>query len=179
MNTLSGRSFLLAGLAALLLGSSLGCGYSLTSKGSNLPAHVKVIAIPEFANQTSRPELGQRVTEKLREQLVARGKYQVTSDTRNADAILRGSVRGWDAKPVQLSDDRSDAERVTVTLDASVTFEDRVVNRVTWQQDGYKFTGEYDTVGDPTQYFDTELGAVEEVAEDFARAVLSAILQGF
>ena len=45
--------------------------------------------------------------------------------------------------------------------------------------DDYTFTAEYDVVGDPDEYFDKELGAVEEVAKDFARAVTSAILQGF
>ena len=176
--TLTRSRFALALAAALAL-SALGCGYHLTSKGSNLPAHVKTIGVPPFRNQTSRPELGERITENLISALVARGKYVVTTEARGADAVLSGTVINWTSKPVGLSSESDEPERVTVTLEASVTFDDRVLRRVTWQEERYRFTSDYDVIGDPDEYFDTELGAVEEVAEDFARAVVSAILQGF
>jgi len=158
---------------------SLSCGYNLTSKGSNLPAHVKTIGVPPFRNQTTRPELAERITENVIAELVARGKYKVTTDTRGVDAVLSGTVLKWTSKPVGLSEESDEPERVTVTLEASVTFDDRVLRRVTWEEDSYRFTSDYDVIGDVDEYFDTELGAIEEVAEDFARAVVSAILQGF
>lgn len=167
------------GLAGLVALASFGCGYHLTSKGSNLPAHVKSIGVPPFRNQTSRPELGQRITENVIAELVARGRYDVSSETRGVDAVLTGTVLSWTARPVQLAEGEGDAERVSVTLEASVLFDDRVLQRVTWKQDKYRFTSEYEVIGDPEEYFDTELEAVEEVAEDFARAVVSAVLQGF
>lgn len=170
----------LAATLALLAGlSSLACGYRLVGKGSSLPAHVKVIGVPPFGNQTTRPELGQRITENVVEALVGRGQYRVVSDDRGVDAVLRGRVTSWDQKSLQLGEGDGATERVSVTLRASVTFEDRVQRRVTWHQDDYSFTAEYDVIGDPDEYFDTELEAVEEVADDFARAVVSAILQGF
>lgn len=170
-----------AGLAlvTLALVASCACGYRLTTKGNNLPDHVKIIAVPELSNNTNRPELGQRLTENLVRELVSRGRYSVVSERRGADAVLSGTVLSWDTRPLQLSEEDSDAERVTVTLTASITFDDRVQRRVTWQQDGYKYTGEYDVIGDADDYFDTDLDAVEEVAADFARALVSSILQGF
>ena len=173
------RRALVLGLAATLAALSLSCGYNLTSKGSNLPAHVKTIGVPPFRNQTTRPELGERITENIIAALVARGKYKVTTDTRGVDAVLSGTVLNWTSKPVSLSEESDEPEQVTVTLEASVTFDDRVLRRVTWQESSYRFTSDYAVIGDPETYFDTELGAVEEVAEDFARAVVSAILQGF
>jgi hypothetical protein len=166
-------------LACALAAFGLSCGYNLTSKGSNLPAHVKMIGVPPFRNQTTRPELAERITENVISELVARGKYKVTTDTRGVDAVLSGVVLSWTSKPVALSEETDEPERVTVTLEASVTFDDRVLRRVTWQEDKYRFTSDYDVIGDPDDYFDTELGAIEEVAEDFAQAVVSAILQGF
>ena len=174
----AGRLAAILSAAGFLVGS-LGCGYHLTSKGSNLPAHVKSIGVPEFADSTSRAELGQRISESIIRELISRGKYQVTTETRGVDAVLTGSVTSWTAKPVQLSDEDSTVERVTVTLEASVSFEDRVVRRVTWQQENYKFSKDYDVQGDADEYFDTELSALEDVADDFAKAVVSAILQGF
>jgi hypothetical protein len=164
-------------LAALVTQPS--CGYHLNTKGSNLPPQIKSIGVPQLANQTTRPELGQRLTEKVRDQFVSRGKYKVTSDSSGVDAVLTGTVLSWSSRPVSLGTDRSEAQRVSVTLRASVKFEDLLEHRVRWQSDDYTFTAEYDVVGDPDQYFDTELNAVDKVAEDFARAVTSAILQGF
>ena len=169
---------------ALSLGLALavlcaGCGYHLSGKGSNLPAHVKVIGVPAFTNSTSRPELGQRVTEKVTQELVRRGKYRITQESNGADAVLTGVVESWTARPVQLGSERSEATRVSVTLRASVRFEDRSTGRVIYENDQYAFTKEYDVIGDPDRYFDTELGAVDEVATDFARAVVSAMLTGF
>jgi TolB-like protein len=168
-----------AALAATLLALGSGCGYHLVSKGSSLPPHVKVIAVLPFTNSTSRPELGERVTEDVVSQLVDRGKWKVTSETRGADAVLSGSVTSWTSRPVELSESTSQARRVAVTLRASVSFEDRVEKRILWSQDSYSFTSEYEVIGDPEAYFDTELGAVEELAEDFSRALVSALLQGF
>ena len=165
--------------AVALLSPALGCGYHLSGKGSNLPAHVKTIAVPAFENHTSRPELGQRVTEKITQELVKRGKYKITSAEAGADAVMHGSVDGWTSRPVQLGSERSEATRVAVTLRASVRFVDQVSGDPIYENDAFAFTREYDVVGDPDKYFDTELGAVDEVAQDFSRAVISACLQGF
>ncbi len=164
---------------ASLIGPALGCGYHLTGKGSSLPAHIKVIAVPSFTNSTTRPELGQRVTEAVTEQLVRRGKYRIVSSEEGADAVLSGVVQSWTSRPVQLGQQRSEATRAAVTLRATVRFEDRTTKRAIYENDSYTFTSEYDVVGDIDRYFDTELGAVDEVAQDFARAVVSAVMQGF
>lgn len=167
----------LAAIAACVL--SLGCGYHLSGKGSNLPAHVKTIGVPAFTNATSRPELAQRVTEKLTQELARRGKYRITQDSAGVDAVLSGVVESWTSRPVLLGAERSEAQRVAVTLRASVRFEDKISGRLIYENGAYAFTNEYDVIGDPEAYFDTELGAVDAVAEDFARAVISAILTGF
>ncbi len=54
------RHFLLGGLAALALP---GCGYSLSGRGSFLPASIKTIGVPLFTNTTSLFEIEQRVTD--------------------------------------------------------------------------------------------------------------------
>jgi outer membrane lipopolysaccharide assembly protein LptE/RlpB len=172
------RGALAAAIALLGTGGLLGCGYHLSGKGSNLPAHIKTIGVPPFENTTTRPELGQRVTEAVIEQLVGRGKYKIVPESTGVDAVLKGSILSFSARPLALTTD-AQASRATVTLQASVRFEDLVENRVLWQQENYSFSADYQVVGDPTQYFDTQLTAVEEVAADFARAVVSAVLQGF
>ena len=172
------RAAALAASLLLVLGLG-GCGYHLAGRGSTLPAHIKTIGVPQFTNATTRPELGQRITERLINQLTARGKYRVVTTTQGVDAILSGSVVSWTSRPVQLSPETAESTRASVTLRASVRFEDVVSGVVRFEDDDYLFTKDYDVVGDPEQYFDTELAAVDAVAEDFARAVISATLQGF
>lgn len=179
MRWIVSRRALFLMLSCLVLATLTSCGYRLTGTGGSLPAHIKTIAVPALSNGTTRPELAQRITEAIVEQLVARGKYTIVPDAANADAVLVGSIDSWSTRPVELSADRSSAQRVSVTLRANVRFDDLVTDRLIWKQDGYAFTAEYEIIGDPDAYFDTELGAVDEVAEDFARAVVSAILQGF
>lgn len=166
-------------LALVAVASLLGCGYHLTGRGGSLPSHVKTIGVPAFTNATTRPELGQRVTEKVIQQLAARGKYRVTTSSDGVDAVLTGSVKSWTSRPIAFTSSSSETTRAAVTLRASVRFEDLVAGTVPFQDEDYLFTKEYDVVGDPDQYFDTELAAVDDVADDFARAVVSAITQGF
>src|SRR6185295_10630143 len=105
-----------------------------------LPAHIQTIAVPQFRNNTARAELGQRITEAIIKELAARGRYKVTGDAKGADAVVSGTVLSWTSSPVRLSQENSNAQRVSVTLKASVSFEDVVQHRVTWKQDAYSFT---------------------------------------
>jgi outer membrane lipopolysaccharide assembly protein LptE/RlpB len=168
-----------AALALAAACSLLGCGYHLSGRGGALPAHIKTIGVPAFTNATTRPELGQRITEKVIEQLAARGKYHVTPSSDGVDAVLTGSVKSWTSRPIAFTSNSSETTRAAVTLRASVRFQDLVAGTVPFEDEDYLFTKEYDVVGDPDKYFDTELTAVDGVADDFARAVVSAITQGF
>lgn len=75
------RHFLLGGLAALALP---GCGYSLSGRGSFLPASIKTIGVPLFTNTTSLFEIEQRVTDKVRAELTGRGHWTVARRLRES-----------------------------------------------------------------------------------------------
>src|SRR5215210_3153591 len=79
-------------VALVLLVPLSGCGYSLSGRGSFLPAWIKVIGVPLFKNNTNVFELERRVTDKVRSELVGRGKYRVEPNEQNVDAILSGEI---------------------------------------------------------------------------------------
>ena len=83
------RHFLLGGLAALALP---GCGYSLSGRGSFLPASIKTIGVPLFTNTTSLFEIEQRVTDKVRAELIGRGRWTVSPTPEGVDALLTGEI---------------------------------------------------------------------------------------
>src|SRR6185503_5798470 len=81
--------FALAVLLVAAVGSGgAGCGYTLSSV---LPAHIKTLAVPVFANNTVEYGLSDDVTQALSDAFLREGRLRLVSE-RDADAILRGTV---------------------------------------------------------------------------------------
>ena len=68
------------------------CGYSLAGRGSFLPAYIKTMGIPTFANRTVVFNLETMVTQKVRSEFIGRGKYQILPEATGVDALLTGEV---------------------------------------------------------------------------------------
>jgi len=160
-----------------------GCGYALTGRGSYLPAHIQTIGVPLFLNQTSVYEVEQRLTEKVRSELIGRGKYRVQPESNGADAVLLGTITAIRIAPSAFTEDRQ-ATRYQVIVTVSIEFRDQVNNSVIWTNPSLAFRDEYEvTTGenalDPNAFFGQGSNAVERLSEDFARTVVSAILEAF
>jgi len=66
------------------------CGYSLAGRGSFLPAYVKTIGVPTFANRTTVFKIETLLTQKVRAEFIGRGKYTVLPQDTGVDALLVG-----------------------------------------------------------------------------------------
>ncbi len=169
-------------LAAAL--GSASCGYSLAGRGSFLPASIRVIGIPVFVNQTPYFNVEQPITDKVRSEFIGRGKYKVLPQETDVDAVLTGTITSILIAPASFNQQQQ-ASRYSITVVASIEFKDAKANKVLWQNAGLVFRDEYDlattTTGlvDPTAFFGQEQNAVERVSTDFARTVVSAILEAF
>ena len=65
-------------MSLVLLGAmSSGCGYSLAGRGSFLPAYIRTIGVPLFTNNTPVFDVERRITERVRTELIGRGRYKV------------------------------------------------------------------------------------------------------
>lgn len=166
--------------AALLAGS---CGYSLAGHGSFLPSYIRTIGVPLFTNSTNFFEVEQRLTEKVRAEFIGRGKYKVLPEAAGVDALLAGEISAISITPVSFTGQQQ-ASRYLITVTARIAFRDLKANRVLWENPGLVFREEYDAASgadalDPAAFFGQESNAVERVAIDFARTVVSAILEAF
>jgi outer membrane lipopolysaccharide assembly protein LptE/RlpB len=166
--------------STLLLGA---CGYSLAGRGSFLPDTIKVIAVPPFANRTTLFNLETQMTEKVRAEFIGRGKYRIVQDTQNADAVLTGEVSNVNIAPLSFTGQQL-ASRYVVTMAARVELRDLRENKVLWENPGLVFRQEYDaqsgqTALDPTAFFGQDQNALERMTSDFARSIVSAILEAF
>ena len=80
---------------ALVAGATLaGCGYRLVGAAGAgaIPARLQSLHIVPFVNQTTRAELGQRLTEEITQEWVRRGRFQLVSNPDQADAVLSGTI---------------------------------------------------------------------------------------
>ena len=170
-------------VAAALAVSSTGCGYSLAGRGSFLPSSIRVIGVPEFANQTSYLEVERRFTERVRSEFIGRGRYQVLAQESGADAVLRGTITGLSIVPANFNDNQQ-ATRYVIVVNTKIEFIDLATNKALWENPSMVFREEYDLppdtqAGNPAAFFGQGSNALERVANDFARSVVSAILEAF
>jgi hypothetical protein len=165
-----------------LLASS--CGYSLAGRGDFLPAHIKVIGIPAFENQTDQPEIEEIFTEKVVEEFASRGKYIVQPEETGADAVLIGRVTSFQLVPAVLEggetqETANQAARYTIVVRAAVVFNDLVEDSEIWSDNSFAFRDEYDVGEDSEAYFDQSTLTVDRLAEEFAKTLVSRILEAF
>lgn len=167
---------LLLALAALAVLPS--CGYALVGTGAFLPEYISTVAIPTFANNTSRFEVEVRITDAVTREFVSRGNFSVVADTEGADAELTGTILGFDVVPIGIGQDEQ-ANNYLVTIRSQVTFRDLVQNRIIYSNNAFQFRRQFELEQDPNAFFDVSNVAVDEIAVEFARSVVASILEGF
>lgn len=174
-------------LHALLIGvlaiAGSGCGYSLAGRGSFLPSYIRVIGVPEFGNQTPYTDVERRFTERVRTEFIGRGRYQVLAQESGADAVLRGTITGLSLVPANFNESQQ-ATRYTIIVNTRIEFVDLKTDKPIWQNPSMVFREEYELpadtqAGNPSAFFGQSSNALERVATDFARTVVSAILEAF
>jgi hypothetical protein len=166
--------------------AAAGCGYALAGRGSFLPATIRVVAIPQLENRTTFIEVEQILTEKVRNEFIGRGKYQVVTEPVGADAVLTGMITGINIQPVSFTNQQI-ASRYLFTLNMSVRFTDAMTNEVLWSNDSLTVREEYDLTiaGDQTgtnvtaTFLDQERASFDRISNDLARQIVSAILEAF
>lgn len=167
-------------LVALALSIS-GCGYSLSGRGSFLPNYIKVIGVPMFTNSTTVFDVEKRITERVVAEFVGRGKYKIEPVATGVDGLLTGDISSITLAPAAFTADRQ-ASRYVLTLTARIEFKDMKANKVLWSNPAMQFREEFDVatdVADPSAFFGQDSNALERVATEFARSVVSAILEAF
>ena len=177
------RTSRLAGAAfALSLAGLWSCGYALVGRGTVVDPTIKKIAVPLFKDSTGKPGLDQKITQKVVEELLKRGRFDVVQERIGADAIIEGEILRYDQTPVGFSDagaSRTQASRYAVTLTARVRYVKVGQDEPIWANDSFSFRDEYDVGSDPTAFFDQQGQAVERLSTSFARSLVSAMLEAF
>ena len=165
-------------LLTLAVCSMASCGYALIGTGSFLPDYIQTVAIPTFANTTPRFEVEVRITDAVTREFVSRGNFTMVADPAGANAELTGTITAFDVTPIGLNPDE-EATNFLVQIRAQVNFRDLVQNEILYSNNSFYFRQEFEIETDPTALSDLSNVAVDEIAEEFARTVVSSILEGF
>lgn len=153
------------------------CGYHLRGTGSSLPPHIEVLSIPMFVNRTTRFELDLKLTQGVIDEMVARGKVEITDDMESADAVLTGEILRFQANPIGFGEDAT-ADRYNISIVAKVVLRDMVQKKVIFSNPSFVYQGEYE-VPPGSDFESVETEAIDEIALKFARSLVVTILEGF
>jgi outer membrane lipopolysaccharide assembly protein LptE/RlpB len=171
---------LLVGACALSTG---GCGYALAGRGSFLPVDIHTIGVPTFTNRTSIFNVETMLTEKVRSEFISRGRYTIQPQAEAADAVLTGEVTAVSLQPSTISD-AGLASQYVITMTAQIQFKDQRTNVVLWENPSLVFREDYQAAtGQSTlnaaDFFGQEGNALDRITGDFARSIVSSILEAF
>ena len=172
----------LACLILIALTTTSGCGYALAGKGSFLPDYIQVVGVPSFINKTTAFEIERVLTDRVRSEFGSRGKYRVQPDTNNVDAILTGTIVNLRFNNTAYTAG-SQAQRVQLIVTASFEFKDVRENKVLWTNPSMVFREDYDPTSalgtDPAAFLGGNANALERLAQNFARSLVTTILEAF
>jgi hypothetical protein len=170
-------------LLCVLCAAEAGCGYALAGRGSFLPAYIRTIGVPTFVNRTTVFNLETMLTQKVRAEFIGRGKYQILPQNSGVDALLTGEVTAVTITPASFNPQQL-ATRYAITMIAKIELRDMKENKVLWENASVMFRQEYEATGgasalDPAAFFQQDANAFERISTEFARTIVSAILEAF
>ena len=172
--TLAGR-FSIVALGSLLVG----CGYHTAGHATRVPQDVKTIAIPAFRNETLTYHIEQMLTSSVVREFNTRTHYRILNDVADdPDATLTGTVLSTVASPLTYDTATGRAASVLVVVSMRVRLTDRN-GKVLYENPSYLFREQYEVSQDLSSFFEEDSPAFRRLSQDFARTLVSNILEGF
>lgn len=168
-----------AGCVVALLFCIAGCGYHTAGHGGQLPENVKTIAVPSFKNETTTYRIEQMLTSSVVRELTTRTHYRILNDpSEAADATLQGTVLSTSASPLAYDTATGRAASVMIVVSMKVILSDRQ-GKVLYQNPAYLFREQYEVSQDLASFFEEDSPAFRRLSQDFARTLVSNILEGY
>ena len=162
-------------LFGLVLAAALGgCGYTVSS---TLPAHLKPLAIPTFANSTVEFGLAEDITQSLVNGFLADRRLQIVQE-RDANAVLQGTVTIYRNQVFGFTTDER-ATEYQIVMVVKVVFRDMIKNRDLWKEDALTVRTTYNVVQVGAEPAKTEAEGRAEVIQKLTDRIVSRTVQGW
>ena len=172
-----GQLFIIIFLALLI--SLCGCGYHTAGHASRLAKNLHVIAIPGFTNQTQTYRIEQLLTQEVVREFISRTNYQVVNSTSDsADATLKGVVVSAATAPLTYDAQTGRVSSSVVIVTMRVTLTNRA-GKTLFENQNYTFREQYQVSQEIASFFNEETPALHRMSRDFARTLVSDILEAY
>jgi hypothetical protein len=155
------------------------CGYHVAGKADLVPKSIHTIAIPAFANITTRYKLTDHLPEAITREFISRTRYQIVTDANQADAVLRGSIVNYVAFPTTIDQQTGRASGLQVNVTLQITLTERATGKVIYSRPNFDVHQRYELSIKAGAYFEESDAALDRLSRDVARDLVSAILENF
>ncbi len=156
-----------------------GCGYHTVGATSHLPADVHTLSVPVFATRTEAYHTETVMTNAVIREFTARTRFRVTPEASpESDAVLHGTILKEVVTPLTYNASTQESSSFLLIIVASVTLNDRA-GKVLYENKNYVFRQQYQSTTDLPTFLQENPAALERLSRDFARALVSDVLEGF
>jgi uncharacterized membrane protein len=167
------------GGVVLLCAVALSCGYHTAGHATTLPTNLQTIAVPAFVNQTQTYKIEQMLTAAVVQEMQIRTHYHVVNSvSESADATLAGTVLSTYTAPLTYDSTTGRAASVLVTVSMKVSLTDKS-GKVLYENPSYVFRDQYQVSRELSSFFEEDSPAFQRLSREFARTLVSNILEGF
>ena len=164
---------------ALVCFVSTGCGYHAGGRAVTIPDNIQTVAIPGFVNATQTYKIEQRLTAAVVREMITRTHYHIVNEaSSDADATLSGTVTGTSSAPLTYDSQTGRAASAMVGVSMRVTLTDKK-GKVLYENPAYVFREQYQVSQTLNSFFQEDSPALERLSREFARTLVSDILEGF
>lgn len=155
------------------------CGYHTAGHVVTVPENIHTIAIPAFTNASQSYRVEQMLTAAVIHEFNLRTHYRIAHDpAEGSDATLRGVVTGTSVLPTTYDSQTGRANTVQIVVTMNVSLTDNS-GKVLYQNPGYFFRDNYEVSQDLNSFFQEDTPALQRLSRDFARTLVSNILEGY
>ena len=173
------RAAILRASAALLAIALSGCGYHVAGHADLVPKNIKTIAVPAFANVTTRYKLTDQLPEAIAREFIARTRYRVVPDPKTAEAVLRGSVVNYFSFPTIFDPTTGRASAVESHVVLQVSLVERASGMMIFNRPNFDVRDRYQISTDPSVYFEESDAALARASKQVAQQIVTAVLENF
>ena len=163
--------------ALLLIVVLPGCGYRLAGKATAIPENIDSVAIPIFDNKTTKYRLEQRLTSAVVDEFVARTRYRIVPDSSQARALLTGEITEFTSTPVIFAGGAGATFLVTVRM--RVMLKEMATQKLLFENSNFYFREEFEISRGSKEFFPEEGPAMDRLAREVSRTLVSSILESF
>jgi hypothetical protein len=166
--------------ATLVLSLGLcGCNYHQVGSATHIPANVQTLDVPIFQSKVQAYNTETAFTEAVVRELNTRTKYRIESNEKNdADATLNGTITAQTVTPLTYDPSSGQTSSYLVSITASVQLVGQD-GTVLYRNDAMAWHEQYQSTQDLSGFVQEDGAAMRRVSKEFAKALVSDMLESF